>query len=402
MLTNDFQGLSLPRLGLGAMRLPLLPGQTEDTAIDETQVDQMIDYALAHGVNYFDTAHPYHGGLSERVLGRSLARYPRESWYLADKYPGHQIAQRYDPAAVFEEQLEKCGVGYFDFYLLHNVYENSIQVYMDPQWGIVDYFVEQKRLGRIRHLGFSCHADLPALTDFLDYCGDRMEFCQIQLNYLDWTLQHGKEKYELLTGRGIPVWVMEPIRGGRLANLSEGQLEALRCLRPEESAAAWALRFLQGLPNVKMILSGMSNLEQLEENVATFTQDRPLTPEERSALLELAEGMKDSVPCTACRYCCDGCPMGLDIPAMLAAYNEARFALRSGARFSSNIRMRFDALPLDKRPAACIACGKCARTCPQGIDIPAALKDLSGILEQIPDWAQVCRVREEQARKNRT
>jgi len=401
MLTNDFQGVSLSRLGFGAMRLPLRPGHKEDTAIDADQVDRMIDYALAHGVNYFDTALPYHGGMSERVLGRSLARYPRESWYLADKYPGHQIAERYDPAAVFEEQLQKCGVDYFDFYLLHNVYENSVQVYTDPQWGIVDYFVEQKRLGRIRHLGFSSHAGIPTLTSFLDRCGDKMEFCQIQLNYLDWTLQQGKEKYELLTERGIPVWVMEPIRGGRLADLSEVQMERLRRYRPEEGAAAWALRFLQGLPNVKMILSGMSDLEQLEQNAATFAQDRPLSPEERAALLDLAEGMKDSVPCTACRYCCDGCPMGLDIPAMLAAYNEARFALRTGGRLSSGIRMRFDALPLDKRPAACIACGKCARICPQGIDIPAALKDLSGILEQIPDWAEVCRERDEAARRDR-
>lgn len=395
MLTNNFQELSLSRLGFGTMRLPLLPGQTDPTAIDEKQVDQMIDYALAHGVNYFDTAHPYHGGLSERVVGRSLARHPRESWYLADKYPGHQIAERYDPAAIFEEQLAKCGVDYFDFYLLHNVYENSIQVYMDPQWGIVDYFVEQKRLGRIRHLGFSCHGGLETLKAFLDYCGDKMEFCQLQLNYLDWTLQQGREKYELLTGRNIPVWVMEPIRGGRLARLSEAELDTLRRLRPEEDGAAWALRFLQGLPNVKMILSGMSNLEQMEQNVATFTQDRPLTEGERAALLDLAEGMKDSIPCTACRYCCDGCPMGLDISAMIAACNEARFAL------SANIRMRFDALPEDKRPAACIACGKCARTCPQGIDVPGALKELAQAMEKIPDWAEVCRAREEAARRGR-
>lgn len=395
MLTNDFHGAALSRLGFGAMRLPLLPGRTESTAIDEAQVDAMVDYALAHGVNYFDTAHPYHGGLSERVLGRSLARYPRESWYLADKYPGHQIAQRYDPAAIFEEQLVKCGVDYFDFYLLHNVYENSIQVYTDPQWGILDYFVEQKRLGRIRHLGFSSHAGLPALTQFLDYCGDRMEFCQLQLNYLDWTLQQGKEKYDLLTARGIPVWVMEPIRGGRLAALSEAQMDVLRSHRPQDSAAAWALRFLQGLPNVKVILSGMSSLEQMVENVDTFTQDRPLTQAERAALLELAEGMKDSIPCTACRYCCDGCPMGLDIPAMIAACNESRFAL------TSNIRMRFDALPEDKRPAACIACGKCARICPQGIDVPAALRELAQAMEKIPDWAQVCKEREEEARRNR-
>ena len=395
MLTNDFQGLALSRLGFGAMRLPLLPGRKEPTAIDEAQVDAMVDYAMAHGVNYFDTAHPYHGGLSERVLGRSLARYPRRSWYLADKYPGHQIAQRYDPAAIFEEQLERCGVDYFDFYLLHNVYENSIQVYMDPQWGILDYFVEQKRLGRIKHLGFSCHGGLPTLARFLDYCGDTMEFCQLQLNYLDWTLQQGKEKYDLLTSRGIAVWVMEPIRGGKLAALSQEQMEPLRRLRPGDSAAAWALRFLQGLPNVKMILSGMSNLEQMVENVDTFTQDRPLTASETTALLALAEDMKDAIPCTACRYCCDGCPMGLDIPAMIAACNEARFALSSG------IRMRFDALPEDKRPAACLACGKCAQICPQGIDVPAVIKELAQAMEKIPDWAQVCRQREEEALRDK-
>lgn len=395
MLTNNFHGLTLSRLGFGTMRLPLLPGQTSDTAVDEAQVNEMVDYALAHGINYFDTAHPYHGGLSERIIGRSLARHPRESWYLADKYPGHQIASSYDPAAIFEEQLEKCGVDYFDFYLLHNVYENSIQVYKDPKWGIVDYFVEQKRLGRIKHLGFSCHGSVKNLQEFLDYCGDQMEFCQLQLNYLDWTLQNGKEKYDLLTDRDIAVWVMEPIRGGRLARLSDAELDTLRQFRPQDSGAAWALRFLQGLPNVKMILSGMSNLEQMVENVATFTEDKPLTEAERSALLNLAEGMKDSIPCTACRYCCDGCPMGLDIPAMIAACNESRFAL------SSNIRMRFDALPENKRPAACIACGKCARTCPQGIDAPAALKELTQAIEKIPDWAQVCKAREEAARKNR-
>ncbi len=395
MLTNEFQGITLPRLGFGAMRLPLLPGQTDAAAIDEAQVDQMVDYAMAHGVNYFDTAHPYHAGMSERVLGRSLSRYPRQSWYLADKYPGHQISSSYNPAATFEEQLKKCGVDYFDFYLLHNVYENSIQVYMDPQWGILDYFLEQKRLGRIRYLGFSAHAGIPALNTFLDYCGDKMDFCQIQLNYLDWTLQQGREKYELLTQRGIPVWVMEPIRGGRLAQLTDDELPCLRKFRPNDTGAAWALRFLQGLPNVKVILSGMSTLEQMMENVATFTEDQPLTQAEHAALLELAETMKDSVPCTACRYCCDGCPMGLDIPTMIAAYNEVRF--QPGA----NVGMRFDALPADKRPAACIACGKCSRTCPQGIDVPAALKGLAEAIDKSPSWAEICRLREEEAKQNR-
>ena len=391
MLTNEFKGIRLSRLGFGAMRLPV----TGDDAasIDEEQVDRMVDYCLSHGVNYFDTAYPYHGGMSEKVIGRSLSRYPRESYYLATKYPGHQISQSYDPKAVFEEQLKKCGVEYFDFYLLHNVYENSIQVYKDERWGILDYFAEQKRLGRIRHLGFSCHGSIDTLRDFLDYCGGRMEFCQIQLNYLDWTLQDAKEKYELLTERGVGVWVMEPVRGGRLVALSEKENEALHALRPDETSAAWAFRFLLGLPNVKMILSGMSNLEQVKENVETFSEEKPLTKEEQKTLLDIAEGMKDSIPCTACRYCCDGCPKGLDIPMLISAYNEIRFSP------SVNISMRLDALQEDKRPDSCIGCGKCAKICPQKIDIPAAMKGLAEEIAKLPSWAEICRQREEAARK---
>lgn len=391
MLTNEFKEIQLSRLGFGTMRLPVKG--SDASCIDEEQVDRMVDYCLSHGVNYFDTAYPYHGGMSEKVIGRSLSRYPRESYYLATKYPGHQISRSYDPKAVFEEQLEKCGVDYFDFYLLHNVYENSIQVYKDERWGILDYFAEQKRLGRIRHLGFSCHGRIDTLRDFLDYCGDQMEFCQIQLNYLDWTLQEAKEKYELLTERGIGVWVMEPVRGGRLAALSEKEKETLRALRPDETSVAWAFRFLQGLPNVKMILSGMSDLEQVKENVETFSWEEPLTQAEQKTLLEIAEGMKDSIPCTACRYCCDGCPKGLDIPMLIATYNEIRFSP------AVNVAMRLEALPDEKRPAACIGCGKCAKICPQKIDIPAAMKDLAEEVAKLPSWTEICRQREEAARK---
>lgn len=394
MLTIEFKGLTLSRLGFGAMRLPVVDGDA--AAIDEKQVDEMVDYAISHGVNYFDTAYPYHGGMSEKVIGRSLSRYPRESYYLATKYPGHQISSSYDPAAIFEEQLKKCGVEYFDFYLLHNVYENSIQVYTDERWGIVDYFMEQKRLGRIRHLGFSCHGRVETLREFLDYCGGRMEFCQIQLNYLDWTLQDAKAKYELLTERGIGVWVMEPVRGGRLAKLSEAESARLHELRPDETSAAWAFRFLQGLPNVKMILSGMSNMAQMTENVETFRQEKPLTGAEQAALLEIAEGMKDSIPCTACRYCCDGCPQGLDIPMLIATYNEIRFSP------AINVAMRLEALPEDKRPSACIGCGKCARICPQSIDIPGAMKGLAEAVAKLPSWTEICRQREEAAKKSRT
>ena len=384
MIYHDFQGEQLSGLGFGAMRLPVLP----DGSVDTPAVQEMVDYAMAHGVNYFDTAWPYHGGESERVMGRALRKYDRESYCLATKYPGHQIASRYDPAAIFEKQLEKCGVEYFDFYLLHNVYEKSMPVYLDPQWGILEYFKEQKRLGRIRHLGFSSHAQLETLRSFLDICGDDMEFCQIQLNYLDWTLQDAKEKYDLLTRRGIPVWVMEPVRGGKLASLRPADEARLKAARPEESVPAWAFRFLQGLPNVKMVLSGMSNLHQMRENVATFSAGKPLQPQELNLLLEIAEGMKDSIPCTACRYCCDGCPMGLDIPKLLATYNDIRVAP------VVNSVMWVQALPKEKQPAACLACGKCAKVCPQNIDIPNALKEFSEKLSRMPSWAEICRQRE--------
>lgn len=324
MLTNEFQGKTLSRLGFGTMRLPLNSGDAAD--IDTEQTDRMVDYCMSHGINYFDTAYPYHGGKSELVIGKSLARYPRESFYLADKYPGHQIASSYDPAGIFEEQLKKCRVEYFDFYLLHNIYEHSLPTYLDERWGILDYFLEQKKNGRIRHLGFSTHAELETLVEILDRIGEHMEFCQIQLNYLDWTLQRGREKYELLTERGIPVWVMEPVHGGKLAVLPEADQAKLRALRPEEKDPAWAFRFLQGLDNVKMVLSGMSSMEQMMENIQTYESCLPLTQEEEAAILEVAEGMKDTIPCTACRYCCDGCPQQLDIPMLIATCK------RSGSR----------------------------------------------------------------------
>lgn len=275
-------------------------------------------------------------------------QFPRETYYLATKYPGHQIASSYNPSEIFEEQLKKCGVDYFDFYLLHNVYENSIHTYTDSRWGIVDYFLEQKKNGRIHHLGFSSHGGPENLCEFLDLYGDVMEFCQIQLNYLDWSLQDADIKYKLLTERNIPVWVMEPVRGGRLAALSEDDEKKLKKLRPEESVASWAFRWLQTLPNVKMVLSGMSNMEQMVDNVKTFTIENPLSTSEIELLLAIASGMQNSLPCTACRYCCSECPQGLDIPMLLNLYNQMRFAP------GVNIGMRVEAIPADQQPSACI------------------------------------------------
>lgn len=392
MIYKQFQDLQLSQLGFGAMRLPLV-SEEAGAAVDEKQVEEMIAYAISHGVNYFDTAYPYHGGTSETIVGKILKNYPRDTFYLATKYPGHQISKTYDPAAIFEEQLQKCQVEYFDFYLLHNVYENSIGTYLDPRWKIVDYFIEQKRKGRIRHLGFSTHGHVDVIRRFLDIYGEELDFCQIQLNYLDWSLQDAKSKYELLTERGIPVWVMEPVRGGKLAQLSEGYTEKLRELRPEESTAAWGFRWLQGLPNVHMVLSGMSNMEQMKDNVKTFDHVCPLSEKEEELLFAIAEGLKDSVPCTGCRYCCDGCPKGLDIPGLLSIYNDIRYLP------SVNSVMRLDALPEDKKPSACVACGKCTKICPQNIDVPGAMKDFAERIAAMPSWAEICRQREEANRK---
>lgn len=387
---SNFQDVSLSRLGFGAMRLPLKNG-----AIDEEELQKMVDYATAHGINYFDTAYPYHEGKSEIALGKALKAYPRESYYLATKYPGHQIAETYHPAEIFEEQLKKCDVEYFDFYLLHNVYEGSVKTYCDPKWGIIDYFVEQKKAGRIKHLGFSCHANPETLKVFLDAFGEHMEFCQIQLNYLDWSLQRGKDKYELLTERNIPVWVMEPVRGGKLAAPGEESQKKLQECRPEESAASWCFRWLMSLPNVKVILSGMSNMAQMQDNVKTFEEDKPLSEEEKTLLFEIAEGLKDSVPCTACRYCCAGCPMGLDIPALIGAYND----IRSGGGLTP--AMQIEALPDEKKPSACIGCGACSGICPQSIKVPEIMADLAIRYAKLPKWADMCKEREEAAKRNR-
>ncbi len=372
MLHREFKGLSLSALGLGAMRLPTLGGK--DAEPDQAAVDEMVDLALEGGINYFDTAWGYHGGASEVVIGRALARHPRDSWYLADKFPGYDAANMGKVGEIFERQLEKTGAGHFDFYLFHNVCEKNVDGYLDPRNGILEYLLRQRDAGRIRHLGFSTHGDLPCMERFLDAFGESMEFCQIQLNYLDWRLQNARGKVELLRERGIPVWVMEPVRGGKLATLGAADEARLAALRPDEDPAAWAFRFVQGVPEVVVTLSGMSNLDQLRANLRTFSQLRPLGAEELAALDAVVDGMlaAHTVPCTACHYCTSRCPMGLDIPKLLELYNEH---MVSGGGFVPS--MFVGTLPEDKRPGACVGCGSCAQVCPQGIDIPGALADFS-------------------------
>lgn len=374
MIYKEFQDLKLSALGFGAMRLPT--GQS-DADINEAAAREMVAYAMENGVNYYDTAWGYHNGNSETVMGRILGGYQRGSYYLATKFPGYDLSNMDKAEEIFEKQLQKCGVEYFDFYLFHNVCEMNIDAYLDPKYGIYDYLVKQKENGRIRHLGFSAHGSYDVMKRFLDAYGEKMEFCQIQLNWLDWTFQDAKAKVELLNEYKVPVWVMEPVRGGRLASLPEVAAKELRKLRPEEDIPAWAFRFLQSIDSVVVTLSGMSNMEQLQKNIATFESEKRLNDAEMDALLGIADAMvrKDILPCTACRYCTSHCPKGLDIPALIELYNEHNF---TGGGFIAPMALM--AVPEDKQPSACIGCRSCEAVCPQQIKISEAMADFSAKL----------------------
>lgn len=372
MIYKQFQDLKLSALGMGTMRLPVIDG--DDAVIDEQKAQEIIDCAMAEGINYYDTAWGYHAGNSELTVGKALEKYPRESFYLADKFPGYDLSNMDKVREIFEQQLKKCRVDYFDFYLFHNVCEMNIDAYLDPKYGIYDYLMEQKRAGKIRHLGFSAHGSYDVIKRFLDAYGKDMEFCQLQINYLDWTFQGGKKKVELLDQWNIPVWVMEPLRGGKLASLEDKYERELKSIRPEEEIPAWAFRFLQTLPSVKMILSGMSSMEQLKANLRTFEEERPLNETEMKTILSVADSMLDRkiLPCTACHYCVSHCPQELDIPELLALYNEHCFT--EGGFIAP---MALSSYPEEKRPSACIGCGSCEAVCPQQIRIPEVMRDFA-------------------------
>lgn len=375
MLYHQFQDLKLSALGLGAMRLPVVDG--DDAKIDAELTAKMVDYAMSHGVNYYDTAWGYHMGNSETVLGNILKNYPRANFYLADKFPGYDLSNMPRVAEIFEQQLKKCGVDYFDFYLFHNVCELNIDGYLNPAYRIFEYLMEQKRNGRIRHLGFSTHGNLDIMQRFLEAYGEHMEFCQIQLNYIDWSFQNAEDKIKLLNQYHIPVWVMEPLRGGKLAKLPESAEKTLSEMRPEESVPGWAFRFLQGIPEVTVTLSGMSTMEQLAENIETYAEQKPLTETELQTLLGIAGDMMHNVlPCTACRYCTNYCPQKLDIPHLLALYNEHHF---TGGGFLAP--MALSALPAEKQPQACIGCRSCEKVCPQQIKISEAMANFCEMLK---------------------
>lgn len=368
MIYKTFKDIELSRLGMGNMRLPVHSDQP-GTPIDRAKAQEIIDYAMAHGVNYYDTAYVYHSGESEKFLGEALKKYSRESYYLATKF---LIMANPDYKAVFEEQLQRLQTDYIDFYLIHALSDNTCQKYIDS--GCIEYFLEQQKAGRIKYLGFSSHASLENLEKFASH--HNWDFAQIQLNYFDWMYGTAKEEYRILEKHNLPVIVMESIRGGRLATLSSEADAILRAEQPTWSNASWALRWLKSLPQVQVILSGMSTIEQIQENVMVFEEDRAVTKEEEKILFSACEAFHDQVrvPCTACRYCCDGCPAQIEIPKFLEVYNRYKTDGRQALGGLKNIDSKGN-------PADCVGCGACTEHCPQNIEVPQIMTELAELMK---------------------
>ena len=367
---------NMPRLGFGLMRLPEVNGN-----VDIETVKEMVDLYMSSGMNYFDTAYVYHNGKSENVVKEVLTeRYPRESFRLATKLPGWVLEKEDDVERIFSEQLEKTGVSYFDFYLLHSIEEGSriekYEKYHCFEWG-----AEKKKEGRIRNFGFSFHGSPELLENVLDRHPD-VDFVQIQLNYADWNnqlVQSGR-LYEILTERNIPIIVMEPVKGGTLARLPEEAGKILHDADKDASPASWALRFVGSLDGVMTILSGMSTIEQMKDNIRTMKDFTPLSESEKDTVKKVVAILQDKelVECTSCRYCTPGCPMNISIPDIFRALNMARLYPND-----NRPRMFYSSL-VDRgsgKASECIKCRQCEDACPQHLRITELLEEAVDKLE---------------------
>jgi predicted aldo/keto reductase-like oxidoreductase len=360
-------GLTVSALGFGCMRFPLTD-ENEPKTIDFGKTEAMIDEAYRAGVNYFDTAYVYHGERSEEVTGKILAKYPRESFYVADKFPQWMLKTEDDVARIFEEQLERLGMEYIDFYLLHALEAGALDRVRQNR--LYELMLREKERGRIKRLGFSFHDKpdvLQTIVDEHDY-----DFAQIQLNYYDWTHQDAKRQLEILESKNIPVVVMEPVRGGFLAAPTEEGTKYIAERLPDTPPARLALRWASQFESVKVVLSGMTAMEQVNENIAAFSGMPPFTQKEREVCESVVEIVKRTnvVPCTSCKYCLDDCPKKIDIPKFLGLYN-----FYSIFRDNWNTSVQYAAIPKDKHPSLCVKCGKCAAHCPQHIEIPKVLEE---------------------------
>ena len=363
---------------MGCMRLPVKNGSPAD--IDTEQTADMIRLAFDRGINYFDTAWPYHMGNSEQVVGSILAKYPRSSYYLATKFPGMVPEHFSRIEEIFADQLNRTQAGYFDFYMLHCVCEADVGLYCAHAPELKAFLLKQKEAGIIRHLGFSVHGTPAVIEQILNAYGDMIEFCQIQLNWFDWEFIAAKDNVRYLNDRNIPVWVMEPVRGGRLSSLPPAVEELRKERFPDESASQTAMRFLQQVPGVTVVLTGASTLTQLEENIQAFSGDNEMTQEDAAWLTSLGPQFSFGVPCTRCGYCLAACPSELDIPKILSLYNEDQF---TGNGFITI--MGVSALAPEKRPFACTRCQTCESVCPQEIHISEIMTAFSKTLRSNPD-----------------
>lgn len=355
------------------MRLPILNGNTEE--IDYPLAQAMVDMALENGVNYFDTAWIYHKGQSEVLAGRALSRHPRNKYNLATKLPLWEVDSFETAENIFKTQLEKCRTDYIDFYLMHNIDQKSFRVMKDL--GLYDYFLQKKKEGVVRHLGFSVHdspSHLKALTDQFDW-----DFAQIQLNYIDWDTLKAREMYGLLESKNIPVVIMEPLRGGSLAAPDAKTRDIFQKSAPDNSVASWGIRYAASLPGVMTVLSGMSKLDQLEDNLKVMNNFTPLSQEERQVLEEAAKAYRAShaIPCTSCRYCED-CPQGVDIPTNFAIYNQYKeMSISDPVAAHLVFENNQKSLLVPERADQCVACGECVSHCPQSINVPVFLKEIA-------------------------
>lgn len=362
-------------LGFGCMRFPTLTDDKPD--IDEEKALEMIDYAYRNGVNYFDTAYPYHEGLSEPFMGKALKRYPRESFYLASKMPGWEVDSLDDVKRIFYEQLKRCQVEYFDYYLCHALNKKGFEVYKIP--GVMDFLYRMKEEGKIRYLGFSFHDTPEVLEEIIR--AHTWDFVQLQINYLDWTFQDAKRQYEIVKDYGVPCIVMEPVRGGTLATLSEDARNIFKKAKPEASVASWAIRYAASLENVMVVLSGMSNMEQTRDNIETLTDFSPIDDHEQAVIDRALEAFleKRTIPCTKCGYCMP-CPEGVDIPTVFDKYNQYAIDGQSGWFIH-----RYEKISEEQRANRCIACGVCLEHCPQDIDIPKWMEEVESAYENQKD-----------------
>ena len=406
---HPISGDKISLLGFGCMRFPMRSeaASPRGEEIDEVEAFRQVDYALAHGVNYFDTAYMYHGGKSEEVIGRALKRYPRNRFFLASKMPGNTISTLKEAKKIFETQLRRCQVDYFDYYLLHAIstVQQSKKIYETN--GVLDYLLEMKRAGRIRNLGWSFHGDR-AMLEYILSQNVRWDFALLQLNYHDLLNKYVPQDFvtkllpepaqpiwvlEKLLPTGLPLIVMEPLLGGRLARLNKKALTILQAENLQASAASWAFRYVAGLPNVLTVLSGMTYMEHLQDNLLTYSPFKPLSEREKEALKRVLAIFitQENIPCTACSYCMP-CPYGVDIPAVFSHYNYCvdDEYIPKGVRNADYEKARraflvgYDrSIPELRQAMRCTGCDKCIPLCPQRIDIPGQMTRLSKFIEQL-------------------